>query len=276
MRSVVERFGLRSKKALGQHFLLDEAVTERIARLAGDLSGVHVIEIGPGPGGLTRALLCSEAAGLSVIEKDARALPALELLRPHSGGRLHIYEADALQLRLPALTPAPRAIVANLPYNIGTELLLGWLEDIARDPPCYRSLTLMFQQEVGERLAAAPGCKAYGRLSVLTQWLCEVQPLMPLPPEAFSPPPKVASIVMQLIPREVPLYPADKTALETVLRTAFAQRRKMLRTALKPLPLTQTPAQLGLDETLRPDQLSPAQFCLLANALAPSGPSAAK
>lgn len=268
LEEVIARHGLQTKKSLGQHFLLDAHLCEQIAALAGDLSGRHVIEIGPGPGGLTRALLTSKAASITAIEKDARALPALEELQPFSDGRLRLLQEDALQADLLALIPdRPRVIVANLPYNVGTDLLLNWLGDIQREAQSYESLTLMFQKEVGERIVAQPGSKAYGRLSVLAQWLCEAELRMLVPPEAFSPPPKVESVIVQLIPRAQPLYAAPAEALQEVVRTAFAQRRKMLRTALKPLTFQQSLAELSIDETYRADQLDLAAYCRLANAL---------
>lgn len=265
LETLIARYGLRSKKSLGQHFLLDTHLCEQIAALAGNLEGIHAVEIGPGPGGLTRALLTSNAASVTVIEKDSRVLPALQHLLDHAPQRLHIIEGDALTISPLSVAPAPRAIIANLPYNVGTELLLHWLEEIATDPQQYQSLTLMFQKEVGARLTAQPGSKSYGRLSVLTQWLCETALLMDIPPEAFSPPPKVESVVVQLIPRPAPLYPADKARLEQVLSVAFQQRRKMLRSALKPLALTNTLAELGIAETRRDDELTLAEFSLLAN-----------
>lgn len=267
LRDVIATHGLRTKKSLGQHFLLDTNLTEKIVRLTGDLSQQHIIEIGPGPGGLTRALLTSDAASITVIEKDSRAIPALRQLVPYSNERLHIIEDDALRVNLTEVAPAPRSIIANLPYNVGTELLLTWLQDIAQHAQSYSRLTLMFQKEVGERIASAPGTKAYGRLSVLAQWLCDVSLVMSVPASAFSPPPKVDSVIVQLIPLGAPRYQAPLASLETVLRTAFNQRRKMLRSALKPLGVVDKLASIGLDETLRPDQLSIQQYCQLARLL---------
>ena len=264
LAETVQQFGLRTKKSLGQHFLLDEPLCESIVQLAGDLSALHIIEIGPGPGGLTRALLSSGAKNVTAIEKDARALPALQMLQSHADGRLQLMQEDALQLNMASLAGAPRAIIANLPYNIGTELVVRWLHDIYNAPECYDQLLLMLQLEVGERLAAKPANKAYGRLSVLAQWLCDVELRMLVPKEAFSPPPKVESVMVQLRPLPKPRFDVPMVKLEKVLAIAFQQRRKMLRSALKPLGITDQLAALGIDETLRPDQLSLEQFTQLA------------
>lgn len=267
LAQTVEQFGLRTKKSLGQHFLLDEPLCESIVRLAGDISPLHIIEIGPGPGGLTRALLSGGAASICTAEKDARAIPALMQLQNHASGRLTIMQEDAMQLDCTQLTPAPRAIIANLPYNIGTSLVVRWLHDLHRNPECYQQLLLMLQLEVGERLAAKPASKAYGRLSVMAQWLCDVELRMIVPKEAFTPPPKVESVMVQLRPLTKPRFDAPIQQLEKVLATAFQQRRKMLRSALKPLGITSQLASLGIDETLRPDQLSIEQFATLARTI---------
>ncbi len=313
LQDTIHRYGLAAKKSLGQHFLLDEAITDEIVRYAGNLSGVHVIEIGPGPGGLTRSLLRSEAAHVYVVEKDDRAIAIMQELAEHFPGRLTVLHDDALSVNLLEQVPAPRRIIANLPYNIGTQLLLNWLEEIynnphpnplpkrerespvatslatisishvekkltapstfqgeGRDEGAYQSLTLMFQKEVAERIIAAPGSKAYGSLSVFVQWLCEVRWDMDLPPEAFSPPPKVHSAVITLSPREKPLVDVPKEALEKVLASAFNQRRKMLRVSLKTLGcnVEKLLADAGIDGTLRAEQLSVEAFCLLAAATA--------
>src|ERR1044071_4624147 len=204
LREVIARHGMAAKKSLGQNFILDLNLTRRIARAAGRLDDVTVIEIGPGPGGLTRALLAEGAGRVVAIERDPRCLAALGELAARYPGRLDIVEGDALTLDPAALTAAPRKIVANLPYNIATTLLLRWLDRIGQ----YRSLTLMFQREVAERLVAAPRTPAYGRLSVLVQWLCEPRILFDLPPRAFVPPPKVTSTVVSLTPRAEPLAAA--------------------------------------------------------------------
>ena len=269
LHETIVRHGLQPKKALGQHFLLDENITGKIARAAGGLAGVNAIEIGPGPGGLTRALLAGEALAVHAVEKDARCMQAMAELQAAYPGRLHVLEADALTVALPALVPAPRAIVANLPYNVGTALLLRWLNEIHADAGAYRSLTLMFQREVAERIAAAPGGKEYGRLSVLAQWLCEVEHLFDLPSGAFSPPPKIYSSVICLTPRPAPLRAVSKEALERVLAAGFGQRRKMLRQSLKSIPGALAALEKsGIDPTLRAENLSVEQWCGVAGALA--------
>jgi len=259
---VIHDFGLDARKSLGQHFLLDSNLTGRIARAAGSLDGINVIEIGPGPGGLTRALLASDAAAVWAVEKDSRCIDALGILKSAYPGRLHILEADALETDLTALTPAPRAIVANLPYNISTVLLLQWL----RRADQFTRMVLMFQKEVADRLTAAPGSKAYGRLSVVTQWRAQVRPLFNVSKEAFTPPPKVASTVVEVVPRAAPLAPAVMTDLEQVTQAAFGQRRKMLRSSLKSLGLD--PAQAGISPEARAEDLSVEEFCALARQLA--------
>lgn len=265
LETLIAQYGLSAKKSLGQHFLLNAAITHEIVKYAGDVSQGSVIEVGPGPGGLTRSLL---AAGATVyaIEKDGRCLAALQSLAEAYPQRLHLIGADALTIDMEQF-PAPRRIVANLPYNVGTELLIGWLHGIyhgGRD--LFACLTLMFQKEVAERIAAAPGGRDFGRLSVLAQWLCEVRYDLELPPEAFSPPPKVYSAVITLTPRGRPLADVPLEVLEKVVAAAFGQRRKMLRSALKPLGLDteQLLAGAGIDPTLRAEQLSVEQLCGLA------------
>ncbi len=269
LREVIARHGLSARRALGQHFLLDLNLTARIARAAGDLDRGTVIEIGPGPGGLTRALLAAGARRLIVIERDERFLAALEELAAVYSGRLELLPGDALEIDAAALGEPPRKIVANLPYNISTALLLLWLEKIQ----AFESLTLMFQKEVADRLTARPRSKDYGRLSVLTQWLTEIRRLFDVPPRAFTPPPKVTSTVVQLIPRPEPLCPADKGCLERITATAFGQRRKMLRQSLRPLgrDVAALLAAAGIPETARAEELSVEQFCALARALAATG-----
>ena len=262
LRDVIRDFGLGARKALGQHFLLDGNLTGRIARAADPLGGVNVIEIGPGPGGLTRALLASDADAVWAVEKDRRCVAALQVLQDAYPGRLRILEADALETDLATLTPAPRAIVANLPYNISTVLLLQWL----RRADQFTRMVLMFQKEVADRLTAAPGSKAYGRLSVITQWRAQVRPLFNVSKEAFTPPPKVASTVVEVIPRAEPLAPAVMTDLEQVTQAAFGQRRKMLRSSLKGLGLD--PAQVGINPEARAEDLTVEEFCALARLLA--------
>ena len=265
LREVIARQGIAARKSLGQNFILDLNLTRRIARAAGRLDDCTVIEIGPGPGGLTRALLAEGARRVVAVERDPRCLAALGELAAHYPGRLQLVEGDALALDAAALTEPPRKIVANLPYNIATALLLRWLDRIGD----YDSLTLMFQREVAERLVAAPRRPAYGRLSVLVQWLTEPKILFDLPPRAFVPSPKVTSSVVALIPRAAPLAPADKPTLERVTAAAFGQRRKMLRSSLKALgvPVEKLLAGAGIPPTARAEELSVADFCALARAL---------
>lgn len=262
LREVIARFDLGARKALGQNFLLDLNLTGRIARSAGDLSGVTVIEIGPGPGGLTRALLNSDAAVVVAVERDNRCIVALADLVAAAEGRLRLIEGDALEVDPEAIAPAPRAIVANLPYNVATPLLIGWLKRIEQ----FRSLTLMFQREVADRLSAKPGSKAYGRLSVISQWRAEVRPLFNLPARAFTPPPKIESTVVQFIPRQAP-EPAEFAAMEAVTAAAFGQRRKMLRASLKSLGNAEALIEeCGLIPTQRAEEVPVAGFAALARA----------
>jgi 16S rRNA (adenine1518-N6/adenine1519-N6)-dimethyltransferase len=265
LRDVIARHGLGARRALGQHFLLDLNLTRRIARAAGDLSQGTAIEVGPGPGGLTRALLEIGARQVIAIERDERCASALAELAAAFPGRLSILMADALQIDASGLGAPPRRIVANLPYNVATPLLLEWLAAI----DAFASLTLMFQKEVADRLTARPRTKDYGRLSILTQWLADARRLFDIPARAFTPPPKVTSTVVQLTPRPAPLHPAERTQLERVTAAAFGQRRKMLRQSLKTLtadPLALL-ARAGVPETARAEELDVAQFCALARAL---------
>ncbi len=268
LREVIARHGLSARKSLGQHFLLDSNLTARIARAAGDLANGTTIEIGPGPGGLTRALLDAGAARVIAIEKDRRCLDALAELASALPGRLEVIEADALEAETGRLGEPPRRIVANLPYNISTPLLLRWLRELFEEPETYESLILMFQKEVAQRLAAAPGSRAYGRLAVITQWLCEVEPLFDIRPQAFTPPPKVTSTLVALRPRLEPLHPVSWAALERVTAAAFGQRRKMLRQSLKSLggdPIALL-AAAGVAETSRAEEITLDAFCALARA----------
>ncbi len=265
---VIRDHGLAARKSLGQNFLLDMNLTARIAHLAGDLTGCDVLEVGPGPGGLTRALLAAGARRVVAVEKDARCLPALAKIAAACPDRLRVIHGDALGHSLPeGLTP-PVRVVANLPYNIGTELLIRWLTP-EHWPPFWQSLTLMFQKEVAERITAGPGGKAYGRLAVLAQWRCEARMVLTLPPGAFSPPPKVHSAVVHLVRRDRPLFPAAPDVLSQVVRVAFNQRRKMLRTALKSLSpkIGEHLIAAGLAPTDRAEQVSVEGFCALARAL---------
>lgn len=263
LRDVITRHRLWSRKALGQHFLLDRRTTDRIAAAAGDLSPLAVIEIGPGPGGLTRSLLARGPRCLIAVERDRRCVAALRELEAAAAGRLIVVEADALTIEPTSLAPAPRAIVANLPYNIATPLLLGWLRQI----DAFASLTLMFQKEVADRLTAAPGGKDYGRLSVITQWRAEVRRLLTLRPGAFWPAPKVQSAVVQVLPRPDPM-PAAWQAIERVTAAAFGQRRKMLRQSLKALgDVERLLTEAGLPPTARAEDVDVAGFVRLARAL---------
>jgi 16S rRNA (adenine1518-N6/adenine1519-N6)-dimethyltransferase len=265
LRDVIARHGLAAKKALGQNFLFDLNLTRRIARAAGPFDGVTVIEVGPGPGGLTRALLMEGAERLVVIERDARAIAALEEIAAAFPGRLTIIAGDALEADYEALANGrPAKIVANLPYNIATPLLVGWLS--GRWPPFYDSLTLMFQKEVAERIVAKPGGKEFGRLSVLSQYRCEVKKLFDVNRSAFTPPPKVTSSIVQLVPRAAPEPHCRLDVLERVTAAAFGQRRKMLRSSLRSL-LPEPEGllnELGIDPELRAEQLPVEAFARIA------------
>lgn len=268
LREVIARHGLMAKKSLGQNFLLDLNLTSRIARASGPLEGASVVEIGPGPGGLTRALLAGGAARVIAVERDPRCLPALAEIAARYPGRLTVIEGDALAVDLPPLLAgAPARIVANLPYNIGTQLLTGWLT-LDPWPPWYESLTLMFQKEVAQRIVAAPGSEAYGRLGVLAGWRSQARIVFDVAPSAFVPPPKVTSAVIHLVPRADPL-PCDRRCLERVTAAAFGQRRKMIRQSLKGLGVDPAwlIAEAGLDPTERAENLSVADFCRLARLL---------
>jgi 16S rRNA (adenine1518-N6/adenine1519-N6)-dimethyltransferase len=264
LREVIARHGLAAKKSLGQHFLLDLNLTGRIARAAGDLATGTVIEIGPGPGGMTRALLASGAANVIAVERDARCLPALAEISAAYPGRLTVIEADALEIDAATLGVAPRRIVANLPYNVATPLLVGWL----RTAPSFESITVMLQKEVADRLAAVPRTSDYGRLSIVTQWRCKVRPQFNVAREAFVPPPNVASTVVRLEPYAAPLAPARMETLERVTAAAFGQRRKMLRASLKQLgDAGALLSAAGIDGTRRAEELTVEEFCALARAV---------
>ena len=269
LREVIARHDLQARKALGQNFILDLNLTARIARLAGDLTGADVLEIGPGPGGLTRGLLAMGARRVLAVEKDPRCLPALAEIAAAYPGRLQVLQGDALALdALAQLTP-PIRIVANLPYNVGTELLVRWLTP--HDwPPRWQSLTLMFQREVAERIVAKPGTEAYGRLALLAQWRCDAQIVLSLPPEAFTPAPKVHSAVVHLTALATPRFAADPATLNRVVAAAFNQRRKMLRSALRGLaPNIEEHLQAaGIAPTQRAEEVGLEQFCALARQLA--------
>jgi 16S rRNA (adenine1518-N6/adenine1519-N6)-dimethyltransferase len=269
LREVVERHGLMAQKSLGQNFLFDLNLTGRIARAAGPLEGETVVEIGPGPGGLTRALLANGAGRVIAIERDRRCLPALAEIAAHYPGRLEVIDGDALAVDLtPHLAGAKARIVANLPYNIGTPLLVGWLS-LEPWPPWWQSLTLMFQREVAERIVATPDERAdYGRLAILAGWRSEAKILFDVPRTAFVPQPKITSSIVHLVPREAP-EPCDRRLLERVTLAAFGQRRKMLRQSLKavlPDP-TAMIEQAGLSPTARAEEIPVSGFVALANAL---------
>jgi 16S rRNA (adenine1518-N6/adenine1519-N6)-dimethyltransferase len=263
LRDVIAEHGLGARRSLGQHFLLDLNLTRRIARTPGDLTNETVIEIGPGPGGLTRALLETDARHVYAIERDKRCIEALQSLTASYPDRLTIIEEDALKFDLHSLTTGDEiTIVANLPYNISVPLLIGWLRKLSS----IKSMTLMFQKEVADRLAAPPGSKGYGRTSVITQWLCDIDTEFTVPARAFVPPPKVISSVVKLVPRPKPLAPAIFEDLEKVTAAAFGQRRKMLRSALKslvpdPLPLL---AESEINPEARAETLTVPQFCQIA------------
>lgn len=263
LRELIERHGLQAKKSLGQNFLLDLNLTGKVARAAGDLSRTTVIEVGPGPGGLTRALLFGGARRVVAIERDERCLAALAEVSAHYPGRLEVVSGDALKTDFAALADGPTKIVANLPYNIGTQLLVRWLT-VTAWPPFFDSLTLMFQREVAERIVAKPASDAYGRLGVLAGWRTEAKIAFDLPPQAFTPPPKVTSSVVHLAPRETPL-PADVKVLGRVTEAAFGQRRKMLRQSLKSLGGERLLEAAGIDGTRRAETLSVEEFVRLAN-----------
>jgi 16S rRNA (adenine1518-N6/adenine1519-N6)-dimethyltransferase len=262
LRETIATHGLDARKRFGQHFLLDLNLTRRIARSASPLAGGTTIEVGPGPGGLTRALLLEGAGRVVAIEVDPRAIVALGELQRAADGRLDVQEGDALRIEIAALGPAPRRIVANLPYNVSTALLVRWLH-AASD---ITDMVLMFQKEVVDRLAAQPRTKDYGRLSVLAQHVCEVRRLFDVAPSAFVPPPKVTSSVAQLTPRPADQRLADLAPLERVTAAAFGQRRKMLRGSLASLfpDPTKTLEGLGLSPTARAEELSVADFVRLA------------
>lgn len=263
LRDVIERAGLRARKGLGQNFILDLNVTDRIARAAGDLSSASVFEIGPGPGGLTRSLLRAGARKVVALEFDPRAVEALQDLKIAANGRLDIVQTDALEADLLVLdAPAPRVIVANLPYNIATPLLVGWLRQVRERPGAWDRFVLMFQREVADRLTASPGTKTYGRLGVLAQWLCDVERLFDLPPSVFVPPPAVISSVVRLIPRPLPQGAPSFESMESTTAAAFGQRRKMLRGTMKgDLAALES---CGIDPAARAETLSVAAFAALA------------
>jgi 16S rRNA (adenine1518-N6/adenine1519-N6)-dimethyltransferase len=270
LREVIKAHGLAARRSLGQNFLLDLNITRRIARAAGPLEDTTILEIGPGPGGLTRALLEEGAGTVIAVERDDRCIAALNDIAAVADGRLEILAADALAIDIAVLAEkhGMLRVVANLPYNISTPLLIGWLKRIS----VFDRFILMFQSEVADRLAAQPGTKAYGRLSVAAQWRCDVRPLFTLPPRAFTPAPKVASTVVELTPRAAPLAEADPDILEELVAAAFGQRRKMLRAALKGVfaDPQATLTGVGIAPEARAETVSIEGFCALARALAKS------
>lgn len=268
LRDVIDTHGLSARKSLGQNFLLDLNLTAKIARQAGDLRDCDVLEIGPGPGGLTRGLLAEGARRVLAIEKDPRCIAALNEISDAYPGRLQIIEGDALEIDPLAHLSTPIRVAANLPYNVGTELLVRWLTP-KEWPPFWQSLTLMFQREVAERIVAAPGSKAYGRLAILAQWRSDAQIVMSLPPEAFSPPPKVHSAVVHLQALPEPRFPADAAMLSRVVAMAFNQRRKMMRSALKGMgsDIEDHIIAAGIKPTDRAETVDLERFCALARSL---------
>jgi 16S rRNA (adenine1518-N6/adenine1519-N6)-dimethyltransferase len=275
LRDVIRRHGLAAKRSLGQNFLLDLNLTARIARAGGPLDGISVVEVGPGPGGLTRALLALGARRVIAIERDKRAIAALQEIALHYPSRLEVIVGDALAIDPRPYLDSRTRVVANLPYNIATALLVTWLT-VEPWPPWFDQLVLMFQREVGERIVAAPGSKSYGRLSVLAGWRCEARILFDVAPAAFVPPPKVTSSVVRLTPRRNPL-PCDRRALERVTEAAFGQRRKMLRQSLKSLSVDPFAllAAAGIEPTARAEEIPVAGFVKLAQALVAPGLPAA-
>lgn len=266
MREIIKYYEIAADKRLGQNFIFDLNLTSRIVRSAGNLSDTTVIEVGPGPGALTRALLASNAKQVIAIDPDKRCIDALtDYLLPASNGRLTLVHGDALKIMPSSLASGKVKLVANLPYNVATVMLTQWLDNIT----FFDSLTLMFQKEVADRITASPNTKAYGRLSIITQWLCYTQQEFDIPPQAFYPPPKITSTVINIIPRQEPLAKASKPSLEKLCKAMFGQRRKMLRKSLKQLtPAPETVLeQVGIDPQTRPEALSIEQCCMLSNAM---------
>ena len=269
LRDVISTHSLNAKKSLGQNFLLDLNLTAKIARLAGDLEGYDVLEVGPGPGGLTRGLLASGARRVIALEKDPRCIPALNEIAEVYPGQLDIFNADALDFDVRNHLTVPIRIVANLPYNVGTELLIRWLTP--KDwPPFWSTLTLMFQKEVAQRIIATPGSKSYGRLAILAQWKSNPKIMMELPPEAFTPPPKVHSAVVHFDALPEPRFPAPAGLLTSTVAMAFNQRRKMLRSSLKSASpnIENVLRDAGIEPTARAEEISLEGFCALARGLA--------
>ncbi len=269
LREVIATYDLVAKRQLGQNFLLDLNLTAKIARLAGDLAGSDVLEIGPGPGGLTRGLLVEGARRVVAVEKDPRCIAALQEISAAYPGRLDVVEGDAMQIDMAALLSPPVRIAANLPYNVGTELLIRWLTPKIW-PPFWTSMTLMFQREVALRITAKPGDDHYGRLAILCQWRSDAKIVMHLPPEAFTPAPKVHSAVVHLTLLEAPRFAADAKTLSRVVAAAFGQRRKMLRSSLKPLggDVEALLKAANIPPTARAEEIELERFCALARSVA--------
>lgn len=261
LRDVIRDHGLNARKSLGQHFLLDGNLTDRIARAAGPLEGKHVIEIGPGPGGLTRAILAHKPKSLHVIERDSRCIDAMHQLASATDVPMTIVETDALKFNITDLPSTPVTLISNLPYNIGTPLLIKWLSSLEH----IDRMVLMFQKEVADRIVAEPRTPGFGRLAVISQWLCETRPLFTVDRRAFTPPPKVESSVIEVLPRLRPLAEAEMSKLEKVTQAAFGQRRKMLRSSLKQIGLN--PKDANIEETKRAEELTIEEFCALARLL---------
>ena len=265
LREIIDNHGLSAQKSLGQHFLLDLNLTDRIVRGAGDLTDATIIEVGPGPGGLTRSILKTDTKSVFAIERDPRCIDALAPLKEASANRLEIIEGDALKLDLSAIGSTPRHIIANLPYNIGTALLIRWLGQAE----CFASLTLMFQREVADRIVANPGSKSYGRLSVLCNSRCHTNLMFQIPARAFTPPPRVDSAVVTLKPYQIPPHKADPKVLEEITRAAFGQRRKMLRSAFRQLNVDENRllTEAAITPTRRAEEITIKEFSALARAL---------
>jgi 16S rRNA (adenine1518-N6/adenine1519-N6)-dimethyltransferase len=261
LREIIRDYGLNARKSLGQHFLLDGNLTDKIARGAGALENKHVVEIGPGPGGLTRAILAHQPKSLHVIERDSRCIDVMHQLAAATDVPMTVVEADALAFELSSLADTPVTLISNLPYNIGTALLIKWLSSLTH----IERMVLMFQKEVADRIVAEPRSSGFGRLAVISQWLCEARPLFTVDRRAFTPPPKVESSVIELVPRVQPLAEANMRNLEKVTQAAFGQRRKMLRSSLKQIGLK--PSDAGIDETKRAEELTIEEFCALARLL---------
>ncbi len=262
LRVVISAYGLNAKKSLGQNFLLDLNLTDKIVRQTGELGGVHVLEVGPGPGGLTRSLVASECARVTAIEMDHRAIEALQGLVDIADGKLDVIEGDALATDLQAISDAPRGIVANLPYNIATPLLLKWLKELRQDRESYAFMCLMFQKEVAQRICAKPSTKAYGRLAVISQWLCDVGAVVELPPSAFTPPPKVRSSVVLFKPKILDADAPPFEAIERVTAQAFQKRRKMVRSSLQ--NYAEFFDSVGIDSQARAENLTVDDYVNLA------------